>query len=61
MHLNTNVFNFFQGDGAMAWHGKILPGLFLLLFSFVVLSEVTAKAVGEYIFYVGYHNKCVMY
>jgi len=31
----------------MAWHGKIRPGLLLLLFSFVVISEATAKAAGE--------------
>ncbi|CAH1158518.1 unnamed protein product [Phyllotreta striolata] len=34
-----------KGDqGAMAWHGKFRPGLLLLLFSFVVISEATAKA-----------------
>ncbi|XP_018565685.1 latrophilin Cirl isoform X4 [Anoplophora glabripennis] len=33
-----------RGDGAMAWHGKFRPGLLLLLFSFVVISEATAKA-----------------
>ncbi|XP_050519507.1 latrophilin Cirl isoform X1 [Diabrotica virgifera virgifera] len=27
----------------MAWHGKFRPGLLLLLFSFVVISEATAK------------------
>nr|CAH7756707.1 unnamed protein product [Callosobruchus chinensis] len=33
-----------KGDTAMAWHGKLRPGLLLLLFSFVVISEATAKA-----------------
>lgn len=33
----------------MAWHGKIRPGLLLLLFSFVVISEATAKALGKYL------------
>ncbi|CAH1982600.1 unnamed protein product [Acanthoscelides obtectus] len=28
----------------MAWHGKLRPGLLLFLFSFVVISEATAKA-----------------
>ncbi|XP_066246898.1 latrophilin Cirl-like isoform X1 [Euwallacea similis] len=32
----------------MAWHGKIRPGLLLLLFSFVVISEATAKALEQY-------------
>ncbi|XP_019754773.2 latrophilin Cirl isoform X3 [Dendroctonus ponderosae] len=37
-----------RGDGVMAWHGKIRPGLLLLLFSFVVISEATAKALEQY-------------
>lgn len=45
--LNKGCFFLFQGDGVMAWHGKIRPGLLLLLFSFVVISEATAKAAGE--------------
>ncbi|XP_050314725.1 latrophilin Cirl-like isoform X2 [Anthonomus grandis grandis] len=32
----------------MAWHGKLRPGLLLLLFSFVVISEATAKALEQY-------------
>ncbi|KAF7278827.1 latrophilin Cirl-like isoform X4 [Rhynchophorus ferrugineus] len=37
-----------MGDGDMAWHGKLKPGLLLLLFSFVVISETAAKAVEQY-------------
>ncbi|XP_049823101.1 latrophilin Cirl isoform X3 [Aethina tumida] len=38
---------FKKGDGTMAWHGKVQPGLLLLLLSFVVISEAT-KSIGEY-------------
>jgi latrophilin 1 len=37
-----------KGDGAMAWHGKVRPGLLLLLFSFVVISEAMAKSLEVY-------------
>ncbi|XP_030748603.1 latrophilin Cirl isoform X2 [Sitophilus oryzae] len=37
-----------RGDGDMAWHGKLRNGLLLLLFSFVVISETTAKALEQY-------------
>ncbi|XP_056647117.1 latrophilin Cirl isoform X6 [Diorhabda sublineata] len=36
--------NILGDQGVMAWHGKFRPGLLLLLFSFVVISEATAKA-----------------
>ncbi|CAH0561842.1 unnamed protein product [Brassicogethes aeneus] len=42
-HFRTHV-----GDGAMAWHGRVQPGLLLLLFSFVVISEGTAKSLEPY-------------
>ncbi|XP_064215503.1 latrophilin Cirl isoform X3 [Tribolium castaneum] len=32
----------------MAWHGKVRPGLLLLLFSFVVISEAMAKSIEVY-------------
>ncbi|XP_068917391.1 latrophilin Cirl-like isoform X4 [Tenebrio molitor] len=32
----------------MAWHGKVRPGLLLLLFSFVVISEAMAKSLEVY-------------
>ncbi|XP_060516330.1 latrophilin Cirl isoform X2 [Cylas formicarius] len=32
----------------MAWHGKFRPGLLLLLISFVVISEATAKSLEQY-------------